>query len=411
MLTCEPALEAPPRPLWRNRDYLLLWSGQAVSTLGSQLSLFAFPLLMLALTRSPAQAGFLGAARTLPFLLLGLPAGAVVDRVNRKRLMIACDLGRALVLGSIPVAMALGSLPLVQLYAVALLEGTLNVFFNLANTAALTRVVPRPQLATATAVDEVTLSSGFMLGPALGGIAYAASAALPFLVDAVSYVASVATLRLIRSELHVERSAVGVTRLRAAIREGLVWLWHQPLLRFLALLVGGGLFVEGGYTLAVIVLAQHMGASSEVIGLILSAGGAGSVAGAMLAAPLTRRLTFRQLTLGVHWIWAAALPLYTVAGSPLALCAISTVTFGITPIFLVTQFSYRLALIPDELQGRVNSLFRMLLFGGQPLGLALAGVLTQALGPAAAILVLATLLALLALAATLNPHLRGAAGM
>src|SRR5262245_9383211 len=128
MATCEPALGAKRRPLWANSDYLLLWSGQAISSLGSQLSLFALPLLMLALTGSPAQAGFLGAARTLPFLLLGLPAGAVVDRVNRKRLMITCDLGRVLVLGSIPLAAALGGISLVQLYAVALVEGSLHVF-------------------------------------------------------------------------------------------------------------------------------------------------------------------------------------------------------------------------------------------------------------------------------------------
>src|SRR5262245_46583515 len=105
MATCKPVGGMKPRPVWANHDYLLRWSGPAASSLGSQLSLFASPLLMLALTRSPAEAGFLSAARTLPFLLLGLPAGAMVDRVNRKRLMIACDLGRALVLGSIPVAL------------------------------------------------------------------------------------------------------------------------------------------------------------------------------------------------------------------------------------------------------------------------------------------------------------------
>src|SRR5262249_16792761 len=143
-------------------------------------------------------------------------------------------------------------------------------------------------------------------------------------------------------------------------------------------------------------------------GLIFGAGGAGSVGGALLAVPLARRLTFRRLTLCVHWIWAAALPLYGFASSPLGLGALTTLAFGITPIFLLVQFSYRLAIIAYELQGRINSIFRLLLVGGQPLGLALAGVLTQALGPVSAIQVFAALLALLALIATLNPHLRTA---
>src|SRR5690348_17997767 len=111
-----------PARLWGNRNWLLLWSGQLVSVVGTQVSQLAYPLLMLALTDSPAQAGFLSAARTIPYLLLGLPAGALVDRWDRQRVMIVCDAGRALALGSIPVALAFSWLSLGQLYAVALVE-------------------------------------------------------------------------------------------------------------------------------------------------------------------------------------------------------------------------------------------------------------------------------------------------
>src|SRR5262252_8078438 len=114
-----------PTPLWRNRAYLLLWSGQAVSSVGSSASQLAFPLLILALTQSPAQAGFAGALRALAYLLLGLPAGALIDRWDRKRTMILCDIGRALALGSIPLALALHHLTMAQLYLVSLIEGTL----------------------------------------------------------------------------------------------------------------------------------------------------------------------------------------------------------------------------------------------------------------------------------------------
>ncbi len=393
--------------LWRNRDWTLLWSGQLVSVVGTQVSQLAYPLLMLALTNSPAQAGFLSAARILPYLLLGLPAGALVDRWDRRRVMIICDAGRALALGSIPLAIAFGRLTLAQLYAVALIEGALNVFFNLAETAALTRVVSREQIPAATTLNEVTLSTGSMLGPAFGGLIFAIGQGFAFLADAVSYGVSVVSVWLIRAELSAPRTAEP-NRLVDDIREGIAWLWRQSLMRFLALVVGGTVLIESGYMLVVIILAQHMGASPAIIGLILGAGGVGSLVGALLSGPAMQRLTFGQIALGVHWIWVLLLPLYAIASTPLALAAITSAAFGVTPIFFVAQYSYRLSRIPDELQGRVNGVFRLLLFGGQPLGLALAGLLSQAIGPVDAILVFAALLLLLALTITLNREMRRA---
>jgi len=401
---------AAPLSLWRNRNYLLLLGGQAVSIIGTQISQIGYPLLALALTRSPVQAGLLSAARTLPYLVLGLPAGALVDRWERKRLMILCDSGRALALGSIPLALALGHLTLAQLYVVALVEGALNAFFNLAETAALTHVVPKEQIPDATAQNEVTLSTGSALGPALGGIVFGLGVALPFALDAISYAVSVVSVRLITVELNEERGRAewGVRALLAEIREGMAWLWAQRLMRFLALLAGGANLVESGYLLAVIVLAQHMHARPAVVGLILAAGGVGSIAGAFLSGPLVRRLAFWRLTLGVFWLWALLLPLYAVAPNPAALALITMLSYGMVPIFFVAQYSYRLQLVPDALLGRVNGVFRLALFAGQPIGLALAGPLIERLGAVATILVFAGVLVLLALAATLNPQVRTA---
>ena len=400
------ALEKPKAArLWGNRDWLLLWSGQLVSVVGTQVSQLAYPLLMLALTKSPAQAGFISAARTLPYLLLGLPAGALVDRWNRKRVMMLCDAGRALALGSIPLALALGRLTLAQLYVVALLEGVLNVFFNLAETAALTRVVTRDQVPAATTLNEVTLSTGSMLGPALGGLVFAIGQGFAFLADAISYAVSVVSVWLIRTELSAPQSS-NATRLVDDIRAGVVWLWRHALLRLLALIVGGTVMIESGYMLVVIILAERMGASPAVTGLVLGAGGVGSVVGAVLSGPAMRRFTFGQIAMGVHWIWALLLPLYALAPNPLALAAITAAAYGVTPIFFVAQYSYRLSNIPDELQGRVNGVFRLLLFGGQPLGLALAGLLSQGIGPIRTVLIFAALLTLLALAITLSRELR-----
>src|SRR5438552_832987 len=196
-----------PKTLWRNRDYMLLWSGQVISSIGTQASQLAFPLLVLALTRSPAQAGFAGALRALPYLIFSLPAGALIDRWDRKRTMIFCDTGRAISMASIPVAYALGDLTIVQLYLVSAIEGTLYVFFNIAEAACLPRVVPKEQLPAATAQNMATDGITALIGPPLGGALYTVGKFLPFVADAISYAASVVSLFFIEVKFQKERVA------------------------------------------------------------------------------------------------------------------------------------------------------------------------------------------------------------
>src|SRR5205814_6613515 len=156
-----------PQSLWRNRDYMLLWSGQALSDIGGAVSELAFPLLVLAVTHSPSQAGFVAALRALPGTLVSLFAGVLVDRWDRKRVMLVCDVGRALSLASIPIAFALGHLTAWQLYITALLEGTLMIAFKLAKTAAVSQVVTRAQLTTAVAQEEFVEGTTALFGPSL----------------------------------------------------------------------------------------------------------------------------------------------------------------------------------------------------------------------------------------------------
>ena len=396
-----------PIPLWRNLDYMLLWSGQTVSTIGSEVSTLAFPLLILGLTGSPAQAGFAGALRAFPYLVFSLPAGALIDRWDRKRVMILCDAGRGLSMASIPVALAFGHLIIAQLYLVSLIEGTLFVFFNLAEVACLPRVVEKEQLPAASAQHEVTFGITSLVGPSLGGALYSAARMLPFVADAVSYIASVGSLLFIRRQFQQERQAVQ-NNIWVDIREGLVWLWRQPLIRFMAILTGGFNLILSGFALIIIVLAQQQHASSVTIGLIFAAGGIGALVGAVFAPSLQKRLTFAQAIIGTTCLTVVAIPLYTIAPNALVLGMITVLNFAIGPIYNVVQFSYRLALIPDALQGRVNSVFRLIAFGGQPLGLALTGLLIQTIGVIQTILVCTAGMALFAVATVANRHVRGA---
>jgi MFS family permease len=393
--------------LWRNRDFMLLWSGQLISMIGSQVSQLAFPLLVLAITRSPAQAGIAGALRGLPFALLCLPAGALVDRWDRKRVMLLCDSGRALALGSIPIALWLNHLSFLQLCLVALIEGTLMTFFSLAELACLPHVVPKEQLPAATAQNQAIDSTAWTLGPFLGGFLYGLGRSVPFLLDAISYVCSVLGILFIRARFQEERSGEP-RRIWQEIGEGLLWLWRAPLLRLLALLAFGLVMPSIGFTLILIVLAQRLHASSLMIGILFASGGVGSILGAFLTNPLQKRFTFGQMTIGSAWVWAISWLALAIAPNLLILGIANALSFIIVPIYLSVQYSYRLLAIPDHLQGRVQSVYRLLSFGSQPLGMALTGFLIQWIGPTWAVIVLFAPQGLIALAATFYRPLREA---
>src|SRR4051794_32663720 len=189
---------AMPTPLWKNRDYLLLWCGQTISVLGTQVSQLAFPLLVLALTGSPAQAGFVAAARTVPWLLFALPAGALVDRWDRKLTMILCSAGSALALASVAVAYMLDALSIGQIVVVSFVEGAFALVFGLAESSALPQVVAREQLPTAIAQQNAQYAVGALVGPPVGGALFGINQILPFLVDAGSYAFSAVSLRFVR---------------------------------------------------------------------------------------------------------------------------------------------------------------------------------------------------------------------
>lgn len=395
------------RTLWRNLDYMLLWSGQTVSSTGTQVSQLAFPLLILAVTHSPAQAGFAGALRALPYLLFSLPAGALIDRWDRKWTMILCDTGRALSMASIPVALLIGHLTVLQLYLVSVIEGTLFVFFNIAEVACLPRVVTKEQLPAANAQNQATDGITSLLGPSLGGALYAAGRFLPFLTDAISYTVSVFSLFFIKAKFQKERIAAR-RALWIEIREGLTWLWRQRLIRFIAILTGGYNLIFAGFTLIVIVLAQNQHASPFIIGLIFAIGGVGAILGAIIAPSIQRRFSFAQVIISTTWLSALLLPFFAIAPNVVVLGLLLAVSFCTGPIYNVVQMSYRMAIIPDELQGRVNSIFRLIAFGGQPLGLALTGILIQRTGVVTTILICAIGMVGFAIAATVNAHVRRA---
>ncbi|MFC1442232.1 MFS transporter [Streptacidiphilus sp. N1-10] len=393
--------------LWRNRDFLALWGGQIVSTLGSRTSATALPLLVLAITGSPSSAGLVAAAGSLPYLVAHLPAGTLVDRWNRRRIMLTSEVVAGLALASVPVALWSNLLTIPQLMVVAFAQGTCFAFFGLAEQAALPRIVPTSLLPAALAQNEAKGRGAALVGPPLGGLLFSAGRALPFLADAVSYCTAAVGLLFVRKDLQAERT-VRQESLWQETTAGLRWLWRSPLIRAAVLLVAASNLVFQALALVLVVLARQGGASAGTTGLMFGIYGGGGLLGALAAGALQRRFSPRTVIIGVNWIWAALLPLLALTSNPLLLGVIGGASAFLGPLWNVVFGTYQLSLVPDELMGRVGSAAMTLCWGVLPLGSIAAGYLLAGVGPAGTVLILTTVMLATALAATVSPAVRHA---
>jgi MFS family permease len=393
-------------PLRRNRDFVLLQLGQGLSTLGSTSTYVAYPLLVLALTHSPAEAGAVGFANVLPYALFALLAGVVADRVDRKRLMIAMDLVRAAAMASIVAALAAGVLTFWQVAAVAFVEGSAFVFFNIAEVGALRSVVPARQLPEAAAAEQSRYAAVTLAGPSVGGALFGLGRSLPFLADAVSYGASILTLTWMRTPFQEERER-DPAPLRTQIREGVSWLWSHAYLRTSALIFAGGNFVFSGIYLVFVVIAKRHGLSPAAIGLLIAVFGVASLAGSLVAPRVAKLLSIRAIMLGNEWLGAVII-LCAFAPGPYVLLACTLPIAFFSPSLNSVVIGYRTAITPDHLVGRVSSVARNLAQLAAPLGPLVAGLLLAAYSPRVTFLVLGSIALALAVWTTLSPSIRNA---
>jgi MFS family permease len=393
-------------PLRRNRDFNLLWIGQALSTLGYRAAAVAFPLLVLAVTGSPVKAGIAGFAEMLPLPLFVLPVGILVDRVDRRRAMLIADGARALASASLAAALFLGDATYAQMLVVAFVAGTGFVVFWVSENAALRHVVPESQLSTAVSLNQVRQYTANLAGPPLGGALFGVARALPFLADTISYVASLVTLALVRTPLQ-EPPRPRQHPLRD-VREGLSWLWRQPFLRDASLLAAGSEFVLNALYLVVIVAARRGGASSGEIGLMLAFLGAGGVLGALVAPKLADRFSVRAIVVAVQVSTAVFVPLLALSDDSWILGIVLGVTFGVWPVWNASVRAYQIVITPDALQGRIASALLLVFNGPAPLASLLAGFLIEGVGTRRTVFVLSSGLALVAVAAIASPAIRKA---
>lgn len=373
--------------------------------LGSYVSGIAYPLLILALTGSPATAGVARFLGTLPYILFQLPAGALVDRVNRRRLMIACDVGRMLAIASIPLAAFLGRLSVIQIVVVAFVEASLFVLFRLAEQSAVRMVVHPDHYSAALSQNEARIRAATLLGSPIGGFLFDLGRTLPFLADAVSYLISLVTLLLIRAPFEEARTAER-RHVLVEIREGFTWLRGQPYILITNLVTAASNAIFQIVVLVVIVAQQHRGATGSLIGLTLAGLGVGGVAGSVAGGWLARRVRPNNIVLITIWLWAAVTPLAGLVGNTvLLMAALASISF-MGAVWNIAGNTIYFRLVPDRLIGRVSSVTSMTAFGALPLGALAAGLLVQALGPTNAGLVAGAGMLVLAAITTAVPSIR-----
>lgn len=396
------ATRTSSQPPGLGADFWRFFVGQTVSNLGSAVTLFALPLLVYRLTGSALNLGIVTAVEMLPYLLFGLVIGAWVDRVDRRRLMIATDIGRALVLAVIPVLAVVDRLSVWAVYVVAALSSTLTIAFDAAQFAAIPSLVGADDLVTANGRIQASFSTAQVAGPPLAGAMLSmVSVEVVFLIDALSFLVSAASLSLIATRLNGESASDVAARasIRRDVVEGLRYVLGHPILRNISMMMALVNFVGATVTAQLVLYARdRLDASEQQVGLLFSAGSAGVIALSLAAGPLRRRFPFGVVALGALALdGVLTVVLAWTRSYPLALLLWALI-IGLGTLFNINTGSLRQAIVPNHLLGRVISVAGVLAWSAIPLGALLGGWAIERTGNVALIYaiegVLMTLIAL-----------------
>jgi MFS family permease len=386
-----------------SRDYWRLWWADAISSTGDGAFVVALPLLAVAITRDPRLVSVVTAATYLPWLLLSLPAGAVVDRYDRATLMWRAQAVQAAVVTIIAVLVVAHQASIEVLAAGGLLLGSAEVIFSNAAQSVLPALVPPELLAKANGSQQVSLTVGeSFLGPPAGSLLFAAAAVLPFGLDAASFAASAALLARLPRTGEAPKNAENAkhSRIRVQIAEGLRWLAGHRLLRVIAVLLGIYNFAnQMGQAVLVLLATQTLHVSVRGYGLLLAASAVGSVVGGLVNPVLTRRMGMLPSLVLPALVDAAAFVGIGLAPNPVVVAALLAVQGFSVAMWNVVTISLRQRVVPGHLLGRVNSVYRMLGWGLMPLGALAGGFLAHAAGLRAPYIAAGLLCGLAALAA------------
>ncbi len=406
-----PALPAETTPatrhsLWRNHDFMLLWTGETVSTVGSSMSFFVFPVVGLALTGSTTKAALAGAAFSLGLVAMRLPAGVLVDRWNRKRVLLASNAAGGLLYGSLVVAQLLGVLTLAQLIAVALLTGVVTCFFSPAETAAVKSVVPQEQLPTAFSQNQARQHVAVLVGPPVGGVLVSMRTWAPFLADAVSYLVSALALTRLRTPLPPPQREESVHGVWSDTVEGFRFLLSRGYLRAVLGFAALANFAVNGMFLVLTLKLLRAGVAPAAIGVIDTLGAVAGLAGSVLAPVAIRRIPSGVLSIATALLLAIAVVPMAFTDNVVLIGLLLAVALVGNPAGNACIMSYMAATTPDRLQGRANAalMFSVMIFN--PLAPVVGGALLAVWGGRAAMLAAAAVTVLSVVPLVLSREVR-----
>lgn len=396
------------------RDFWLYFSGQSVSQLGSSFTTFALPLLVFKLAHSATSLAITTAATFLPYLLFGLVLGAVVDRVDRRRMMLRTDMARALVVAVLPVLSLLGVLEVWQIYVVTFVQSTLGILFGCGEFAAIPALVGEDELVTANARVMATNNVGPVLGPTVAGalVALVPVAQLLFF-DAGSFVVSACCLAAIQRSFNegmapVSRVGSLVGSLLADVREGLGYVWRHPALRSISIMMALINFVYSTASAQLVLFAKRaLHASNSEVGFLFACGAAGIVVVSLLAGPIRRRLSFAVTALGALVVSGLALTAMALVHSYPAALVLWGASSGFGLLLNINTGALRQAIVPPQLFGRVVSVAQVLAWSAIPLGSIAGAAAINASSVTTVYALIGVLSAAIALAFALSPVGKG----
>ncbi|MGC5052955.1 MFS transporter [Micromonospora sp. DT48] len=413
VMSAAKAAGAPARRrtgLTGNRDFLLLWVGSGFSALGARATSIGYTLLVFWSTGSATAASLVTFAALLPNLVAQLPAGALVDRWNRRTTMLVCATGRIVALGSVAVAVLLDAVWLPHLMVVAFVETTLGICYALAERAAVCSVVPRDELGAATAANESRAHAASILGQPTGTVLYSVARFAPFLFATATHVISLVTLLFLRRDLRAPRARSDTpSRLLAQIKEGFDFVWGQVYLRRALCLFAASNILFQILGLGLVVLVKERGGEPSTVGLLLVVNSVFGMVGAMTSNAYLRRWGIRRMMIGINVAWAVLMPLLVVAPSLFVVgVLLALINYG-AGIGNVAGMLYLLKTAPDEMRGRAGSIFTLLASGANSAGALLAGLLLDRAGIEVALTVVGATMLVIAVFAVLAFGTRAAA--
>jgi len=407
-----PAARHPPVPLRRNRDFNLLWTGQAVSLLGSQMSLIAYPLLVLTATGSAAQAGIVGGATLVGTLVTLLPAGVVADHYPRKRILVLTSAVQMIVVATVVPAALTHHVYLAHLASVGLIQGVASAFYLGASRGSVRRIVPPEQLHAALSRMYARDNGAALVGPPAGGALFGLAAFLPFAADSVSFGAIAAAAALIRARLDPDPADPnGATAprepVRRAVTRGMRFVLGQPYLRTVAIWSTAVNSVAAGMLLMVIVLARSKGATPVVIGAMMSINAGCGLAGALAAPRLNKMIGGRRMALTTSWLLPTCAVGIAYAPSVWLIALFGALTtFTIMPVNVAFQ-ARATRITPDELQAQAGNAQQLFSVSLSWLAPPVFGVLTDSISARSAMLIAAGLYLLTAVWLQRSTELHG----